>query len=78
MTDVLSSTNDRWSSWSPHGDRLVFWSGIGNGLQPDAEILLLTPTDGSLINLTGNTISDIEPDCGPAQATDPRTDSLIP
>jgi TolB protein len=78
MTETLSSTNDRWSSWSPQGDRIVFWSGIGNGLQPDAEILLLTPSDGSLINLTGNAISDIEPDWGPAQAADPRPDSLIP
>jgi TolB protein len=67
MTETLASTNDRWSSWSPQGDRIVFWSGTGNGLQPDAEIPLLTPSDGSLLNLTGNTISDIEPDWAPAQ-----------
>jgi TolB protein len=65
LTETLASTNDRWSSWSPQGDRIVFWSGIGTGLQPDAEILLLAPADGSLINLTGNAVSDIEPDWGP-------------
>jgi TolB protein len=66
MTEALASTNDRWSSWSPRGDRIVFWSGTGGGLGRDAEILLLAPIDGSLLNLTGNAISDIEPDWGPA------------
>jgi hypothetical protein len=66
MTEPLASTNDRWSSWSPQGDRIVFWFGTAGGLGPDAEILLLAPADGSLLNLTGNATSDIEPDWGPA------------
>jgi Tol biopolymer transport system component len=66
LTPTLTTTNDRWSVWSPDGTKIVFWSGIGNGLGTDAEIYTVT-TDGSgtLANITHNQASDIEPDWGP-------------
>ena len=73
LTPTLTATNDRWSAWSPEGNKIVFWSGIGNGLGTDAEIYTFT-TDGSatLINLTRNDAGEAEPDWGPAPVTNRR------
>jgi Tol biopolymer transport system component len=67
LTPTLTATNDRWSAWSPAGDKIVFWSGIGNGLGTDAEIYTVT-TDGTgtLANLTHDLAGGAEPDWGPA------------
>jgi Tol biopolymer transport system component len=67
LTPTLTTTNDRWSAWSPDGTKIVFWSGIGNGLGTDAEIYTLTTeSTGTLVNLTHNHAGEAEPDWGPA------------
>jgi len=69
VTPALATTNDRWSAWSPLGDKIVFWSGIGNGLGTDAEIYTVTMTPagfGTLVNLTHNQAGEAEPEWGPA------------
>jgi len=70
LTPTLTTTNDRWSVWSPAGDKIVFWSGLGNGLGTDAEIYTVTVTGeafGALVNLTDNQAGDAFPDWGPAR-----------
>jgi Tol biopolymer transport system component len=70
LTPTLTTTNDRWSAWSPSGDKVVFWSGLGNGLGTDAEIYTLTvigETFGTLVNLTNNQAGEAFPDWGPAR-----------
>jgi len=64
LTPTRTATNDRWSSWSPDGTKIAFWSGIGAGLGSDAEIWTVPAGGGTEINLTSNGVGDIEPDWG--------------
>ncbi len=69
LTPSRNSTNDRWSRWSPDGQKIVFWSGAANGLGPDADIYTMNATDGgSLTNVTSSPgAGDAFPDWGPAR-----------
>lgn len=67
LTDAMV-TNERWPAWSPDGAKIAFWSGIGNGLGPDAETWTIPAAGGTPVNLTNNQAGDIEPDWGPARA----------
>ena len=67
LTPTRAVTNDRWSSWSPEGASIVFWSGIGNGLGTDAELWTVPASGGEPSILTLNQAGDAEPDWGPAR-----------
>ena len=63
---VFVATNERWPAWSPDGQKIAVWSGIGTGLLNDAAIWVID-ANGSVgpTNVSSTLPGSAWPDWGP-------------
>jgi Tol biopolymer transport system component len=70
---VLVATNERWPAWSPDGQKIAVWSGIGTGLLNDAAIWVIDADgSGAPTNVSSTLPGSAWPDWGPLPTTPAR------
>jgi TolB protein len=61
------ATNERWPAWSPDGNKLAMWSGIGSAFGADAAIWVINADgSGAPTNVSSTLPGSAWPDWGPA------------